>query len=369
MGEMTVRAAIMHSVGSPWSVEPVQLDEPRDDEICVRIVGAGICHTDLLCRSGQYPVPMPIVLGHEGAGVVEKVGSAVTRVKVGDHVVLSFDSCGHCRNCRHKSPAYCFDFFPRNMGGARPGDGSSTIESKATPIHGSFFGQSSFATHAITRAANAVVVDRSLPLELLGPLGCGIQTGAGAVANSFGLLEGDSIAIFGAGAVGLSAAMAARVLGASRIVLVESNAQRRAMGLELGATAVIDPNTTPDVLAEVRKEGNGVNFAFDTTGVPAVIGIAVETLLSGGVLGMVGGPPPDASMPANLLSMLVRGVTTKYIIEGDSDPQIFIPEMLKWFAAGKFPFDRLVRTFPFDQINAAAHAAEVGDVIKPVLLF
>ena len=364
----TIRAAVIRAAGSPWTIENVQLEEPREDEILVRMVGVGICHTDLLCKSGNFPVLMPIVLGHEGAGVVEKVGSKVGRVAVGDHVVMSFDSCGLCRNCHQHNPGYCFEFFPRNFSGGRKADGSSPIQGNDAPIHASFFSQSSFATYAIAREASAVVVDRALPLEILGPLGCGVQTGAGAVANSLGLLRGDSLAIFGAGAVGLSALLAARALGAGTVIVVEPNEKRGAFAMELGATQVINPKTIVDVLGEIKKSG-GVNFAFDTTGIPEVIGTAIETLLPGGVLGMVGGPPPDATLPANLMSMLIRGVSAKYIIEGDADPQTFIPRMLEWYRAGKFPFDRLVRKFPFDQINQAAHAAETGDVIKPVLVF
>ncbi|WP_293393817.1 NAD(P)-dependent alcohol dehydrogenase [Nevskia sp.] len=356
-------------MGAPWSIETVELAEPREDEVLVRMVGVGICHTDLSCRSGALPVALPIVLGHEGSGVVERIGSKVTRVRVGDHVVLSFDSCGQCRNCRHDSPATCFEFFPRNFTGKRT-DGTTPIQQNGALIHAVFFSQSSFATHAIAREVNTVVIDKDLPLELMGPLGCGIQTGAGAVANSLGLREGDSLAIFGAGGVGLSALLAARALGAGSVIVVEPNEKRARFAQELGATHVVNPMKTPDTLAEIRTlGGGGVNFAFDTTGIPAVIGAAVEALLPGGVLGMVGGPPPEAMMPANLMSMLFRGVTAKYIIEGDSNPQTFIPKMLDWYRAGRFPFDKLIGKFPFESINEAAHAAETGDVIKPVLVF
>jgi aryl-alcohol dehydrogenase/geraniol dehydrogenase (NAD+) len=312
---------------------------------------------------------MPIVLGHEGAGVVESVGKAVTKVKPGDHVVLSFDSCGSCRNCTHHQPAYCFEFLPRNFGIGRKADHGSALSLNGEPLTAGFFGQSSFATHALAREINTVVIAKDLPLEIMGPLGCGIQTGAGAVANSLGLRAGDSLAVFGGGAVGLSAVLAARALDAGTIVVVEPTAERRALALELGATHAIDPRVTSDVLAEIKSLCGGVNYAFDTTGIPAVIGVAIETLLPGGVLGMVGAPPPDAMMPASLMSMLARGVGAKYILEGDSEPQVFIPKMIDWYRAGKFPFDRLIKKFPFEAINEAAHASEIGEAIKPVLIF
>jgi aryl-alcohol dehydrogenase/geraniol dehydrogenase (NAD+) len=369
LNSLATRAAVLKATGADWVIENVQLAEPREDEILVRMVGVGICHTDLSCRSGALPVPTPIVLGHEGSGVVERIGSRVTTISVGDHVVLSFGSCGQCRNCLHHNPAYCFEFFPRNFSGGRGMDGSSPIAQDGGAIHGAFFNQSSFATHAIAGEGNAVVVDRTLPLDILGPLGCGIQTGAGAVANSLGVRKGDSLAIFGGGGVGLSGLLAARALDAGTVIVIEPNEKRAQFALELGATHVINPKVTGDVLAEIRQLSGGVNFAFDTTGIPAVIGIAIETLLPGGVLGMVGGPPPEATMPANLMSMLMRGISAKYIIEGDSDPKTFIPRMIDWHRAGRFPYDKLIRKFPFESINEAAHAAEIGEVIKPVLVF
>lgn len=365
----TIQAAVARGATLPWTIEELELSDPRADEIVVRMVGVGICHTDISVKAGLMPVPLPIVLGHEGAGVVEAVGSKVSTLKVGDHVVLSFDSCGHCRSCKHHNPGYCFEFFPRNMSGSRFGDGSKTLAHRGEPMNSVFFSQSSFATYAIAREANAVAVAKDLPLELLGPLGCGIQTGAGAAVNSLAMSEGDTLAIFGGGAVGLSALLGARAVNAGAVVVVEPTAGRRQLALELGATHVIDPTTTTDVLGKIRELTGGVNFAFDTTGIPAVVGVAVETLLPGGTLGMVGGPPPDAMLPANMMSMLVRGVTVRYIIEGDSDPKTFIPKMLAWYREGKFPFDKMIRKFAFEDINQAAHAAEVGEVIKPVLTF
>jgi len=332
------------------------------------MVGTGICHTDLACRTG-FPVPMPIVLGHEGAGVVEVVGAKVKHIKAGDHVVLSFDSCGECRNCEQHQPAYCFTFYPRNLAGVRAADGSATLTQAGKPINALFFCQSSFATYALAREVNTVKIDKDLPLEIMGPLGCGIQTGAGAAVNAMGVKDGDSLAIFGGGAVGLSALLGARAVGAGTVIVVEPNVARGKLALELGATHVINPKETADVLAKIKELAGGVNYALDTTGIPAVMAVAVEALLPKGVLGLLGVPPPEATVPANMMSMLVRGITVRYIVEGDSDPQEFIPRMAAWYKAGKFPFDRLVKKFPFEQINEAAHASETGEVIKPVLIF
>jgi Zn-dependent alcohol dehydrogenase len=366
---ISASAAVVRQVGGAFGIESVEVAAPRADEVRVRIVATGMCHTDLVARDG-FPVPMPIVLGHEGAGVVESVGSAVTRIKPGDHVVLSFDYCAECPSCKTQSPAYCYNFLAHNFSGIRPVDASSPLSQSGATIHGNFFGQSSFSTYAIAHERNTVKIDKGLPLELLGPLGCGIQTGAGAVVNSLGLKRGESLTIFGGGAVGLSALLGARAVEAGMVIVMEPNESRRALALELGATHVVNPKEEADVLAKIKElSGGGVRHALDTTGIPAVVGTAVETMLPNGMLGLVAVPPPDAMLPANMMSMLVRGVGVKYITEGDADPQAFIPRMIGWFQAGKFPFDRLITKFPFAQINEAAKASETGAAIKPVLLF
>jgi Zn-dependent alcohol dehydrogenase len=366
---MIARAALIRAVGGPFVIEEIDVAAPRGSEVRVRMVGVGMCHTDLVARDG-FPVPMPIVLGHEGAGIVEAIGPDVAGLAVGDHVVLSFNSCAACPSCADTMPAYCYSFLAQNFSGVRTEDGSSPLSQGDTVVHGNFFGQSSFGSYAIAHERNTVKVDKDLPLELLGPLGCGIQTGAGASVLSVGTKPGQSLAIFGGGAVGLSALLGARAVDAGMVIVIEPNAERGKLALELGATHVINPKETEDVLGTIKQlSGGGVNNALDTTGIPAVIAIAVETMLPNGMLGLIAVPPPEAMLPANMMSMLIRGVGVKYITEGDADPQTFIPRMIDWYRAGKFPFDRLIKTFPFDQINEAAHASESGVAIKPVLVF
>lgn len=362
-------AALLRQVGGPFVIEPIQVAAPRADEIRVRLTAVGVCHTDIACRDG-FPIPLPVVLGHEGAGVVEAIGSGVTRLAVGDHVVLSFDSCGHCQACAHARPANCGHFLAHNFAGVRLVDGSTPLSQGGQPVHGNFFGQSSFASHAIAHERNAVKVASDLPLELLGPLGCGVQTGAGAVINSLALGVGESIAIFGGGAVGLSALLGARAIDAGTVVVVEPNPARRRLALELGASAALDPRAVDNVAEAIREATDGgVLHALDTTALPAVIAQAIDCIKPGGVLGMVGIPAPDAAVPASLLDLLVKSVTLRPITEGDSDPQTFVPQLLDFHRQGRFPFDRLVTRFPFAQINEAMHAAERGEVIKPVLVF
>jgi aryl-alcohol dehydrogenase len=213
-----ITAAVCRQPHGALTLEALRLDDPRADEVLVRIVGSGICHTDLAVRDQQLPTPMPVVLGHEGAGIVEAVGADVTHVKPGDRVLMSFNSCGTCPCCHDHAPTYCYNFFPHNFAGARA-DGSYTLHAGEEPVHGNFFGQSSFATYALATARNVVRVPDSaadVPLQRLAPLGCGMMTGAGAILRSMKVQAGMPIAVFGAGAVGLAAVMAARLPGPIR---------------------------------------------------------------------------------------------------------------------------------------------------------
>lgn len=360
------RAAILSEANGLFALDDVIVQEPRNDELLVRIVGAGVCHTDVVCK-GAFPMPLPIVLGHEGAGVVEAVGPDVHGIAVGDHVVLTFASCGGCPNCAKSAPAYCYDFMARNFSGMRP-DGSSPMYEGDKVVNARFFGQSSFATHVIATARNTVVVPKEAPLALLGPLGCGIQTGAGAILNSLAVSAGDKVAIFGGGAVGLSAVMGAQIAGAASIILVEPVAERRALALELGATHVIDPIGLADVTGAVREASGGITHSLDTTGIPAVIATAGDVLLPKGMLGLLGFAPPEATLPLNIMSLLMRGITVKAIVEGDSDPAEFIPRLVGYHLEGKLPIEKLIKTYGFDRINEAFADTSVGKVIKPVLL-
>lgn len=365
----TAKAAVLRKLGGPFEIEQIEVASPRDDEVLVRMVGVGICHTDIACRDG-FPVPMPVVLGHEGAGVVEAIGSKVKRIKVGDHVVMSFISCGHCRSCQHGHPASCVQMIPFNFSGVRIADGSTPLSQKNQPIHGVFFGQSSFATYAIAHESNTIAVATDLPLELLGPLGCGIQTGAGAVINSIGLQAGQSVAIFGGGAVGLSAVLGAYAIDADKIFVIEPHAKRRALALELGASNAFDPGDGNDIVAAIKEaNGGGVNHVVDTTGLTNVVGQAINCILPGGIVGLIGIPAPDAAVPATMLDLLVKNVTLRPIIEGDANPQTFVPQMLELYKKGKFPFDKLITKYPFERINEAMLASEKGEVVKPVLIF
>ncbi len=363
---MKIRAAIARDKGAALSLEEIEIEEPRDNEILVKVAATGVCHTDLVVRDGMLPTPMPVVLGHEGAGVVEKVGNAVTKVKPGDHVVMTFDSCGTCPSCQEHAVTYCHEFFPRNFFATRP-DGSTALNNGSEAIHSNFFGQSSFATYAICTEANAVKVPDDVELELLGPLACGIQTGAGAVMNALKVSAGRSFAVFGTGSVGLSAVMAAKVVGASTIIAVDMNDERLKTARELGATHTINPvnaNATEEIM---KITGYGVNFALDTTGLPGVIRNAVESLAPMGTCGILGASGPDAEIVLNETHFMSAGRKLVGIVEGESNPDVFIPMLIDLYRQGRFPFDKLVRFYGFEEINQAIHDSETGVAIKPIV--
>ncbi|MDS0295509.1 NAD(P)-dependent alcohol dehydrogenase [Halogeometricum luteum] len=365
---MNIQAAVTHEEGGAFEIEEVSLEEPQADEVLVRVVGAGVCHTDMIVRDQMYPTPLPAVLGHEGSGVVEKVGADVTRVEPGDHVVMSFDYDTTCPSCRDGHPAYCSEFFAHNFGGSRPHDETSPISQDGERVSGRFFGQSSFATHSIATERNVVPVDEDVPLELLGPLGCGIQTGAGGVINTLDPQAGSSIAVFGAGSVGLSAVMAAGIKGCTEILSVDLKPNRLEKASELGATATVNPEEVDDVVEAVREASDGgVDYALETTGVPAVAEQATETLAQRGTLGIIGAPALGTEASYDVNNLILGGRSITGIVEGDSDPQQFIPDLVELYRQGKFPFDELVTYYDFEDIERAVEDSESGDTIKPVL--
>jgi aryl-alcohol dehydrogenase len=336
-------------------IESIEMEGPREDEVLVRIVASGICHTDIDLCDDWDETDTPVVLGHEGAGVVERVGRRVKSVKHGDHVVLSYQSCGHCGQCRNGHPAHCRHLYEANFGFQRL-DGSNAMQRSG--VRGHFFGQSSFATHSLATERNLVAVPKDLKLELLAPLGCGLQTGAGTVMNSLKVSGGESIAIFGTGAVGIAAVMAARIVGANPIIGVDIKPKRLQLALKLGATHVID-HRHQDVASRIAGiTGSGIDYVVETTGNPEMHPLAIDVLNPHGIVALLTG---ESGMD------LPGGRKTLGIIEGDAVPQSFIPKMIELYQAGRFPFDRLVKFYDFSEINRAIADAKRGDTIKPVL--
>lgn len=363
---MKVRAAVAYEGRHEFSIEDLEMSEPGPDNILVRIVGSGLCHTDIKAREGTMGVPMPSVLGHEGSGVVERVGKRVTKVKPGDHVVLTADSCGACPTCSAGNPAYCDQVAALNFIDARPGEPGSFRGGDGAEIHGHFFGQSSFSSYSVTRERNTIPVPKDAPLEILGVLGCGVQTGAGAIMNSLAAPAGSTLAIFGVGPVGLSAVMGAAVCGCSTIIAVDVLTPRLEMAKKLGATHSILAGSELNVAEEIRKiVPGGVNFAFDTTGRAGSVQHALDSLAAKGHLGFCTVP----AEPPKMSRVMLRGISVRGIVQGDSVPHVFIPRIVELHRTGRFPFHKMVTKYPFEQINQAIEDQAAGRVVKPVFVF
>lgn len=356
---MKITAAVVRDKEMQYQLEEIEIQEPKANEVLVKIVASGICHTDATAQK-EGMVPFPAVLGHEGSGIVEKVGSNVTTVVPGDHVVLSFASCGTCENCLAGMPAYCARFMELNFSGVNA-DGTSPLEQHGHRLH-NFFGQSSFATYAIANERSVVKVDKDIDLALLGPLGCGIQTGSGIVFNALNPSFGESIAVFGAGGVGLSAVMAANIVGCSKIIVLDIVDSRLELAKELGATHVINTRDK-DAVEEIRKiTGAGVNYSFDTTGIQFIANQAVEALKPRGTAAYaVGGPELPKLFSFSLGKRVISSV------EGDAVPQLFIPQLIEYYKQGKFPFDKLVKFYDFKDINQAFADSKSGVAVKPIV--
>lgn len=296
-----ITAAVTRAPGAAANIETVTIDDPREDEVLVEIVAVGICHSDMVMRDQHIPIPQPIVLGHEGAGIVRKLGSGVTTLQEGDHVVLTVDSCGHCVSCRHDEPTYCYNFVPLNFAGSRADGSTALTDADGQPIHSHVFGQSSFASHAIAHERNTVKIPKNVPLELMGPLGCGMQTGAGAVLNELKPWKGSSLAVMGTGAVGIAAIMAARIAGCETIVALDINEPRLELARELGAThSFRSDSASMEELAVAAGLESGFNYIIDTTGIPGLVTAAIPSLSPRGEICLIGAYPPERRRPVGV---------------------------------------------------------------------
>jgi len=363
---MKITGAVARAGARDFDLSALELREPKAHEVLVKMVATGLCHTDLIVRDQWFPTPLPAVLGHEGAGIVQSVGPAVTTVEAGDHVVLSYNSCGNCRNCRSAKPNYCGQFWDYNFSATVPG-GEPTLTENGVVIGGNFFGQSSFATFAIASDRVLVRVNDDVPLEILGPLGCGIQTGAGAVLKTLRPHAAASIAVFGAGAVGLSAVMAAKLSGCTRILVVDKVESRLELALELGASDTW--MAAGDNARDIRRATHGgVQFAIEATGVPRVLRNAMDSLAPGGTCALVGAAAARATAEIDI-STLLFGRKLVGVIAGDAIPQVFVPELIDLYVNGLFPFTKLLTQYPHTDINVAISDAESGVSVKPVVLW
>ncbi len=364
---LQIEAAFAIDPATPFTMAACELETPRRDEVLVEMVATGICHTDIAVKDQDVMLPLPMVLGHEGAGIVRAVGDQVKHVKPGDQVVLGGDSCGLCGQCQHGLPAYCDEFVERNLTGFRV-DGSSPCNNAHEAVRGRFCGQSSFATHSIVSARSAIRINPDYPLELMGPLGCGLTTGVGTVMNALRPRAGSSIAIFGLGTVGLSAVMGSSLTGCSKIIAVDPVEARREMAIEVGATHTLNP-LDGDVAEEIiALTGTGADFSAECSGVPSAVNDAIRCLARPGWCAQVGATPAQTIHPLDM-DHLGFGRGIKGVVMGDANSQTFVPYLAELHMQGRLPFDRFVTFYDFEDINKAVEDSKAGQVIKPVLKF
>lgn len=362
---MKATAAVARTSGEPLSIEQIDLGDLQPDEVRVRMVATGICHTDATARGGAYPIELPAMFGHEGAGVVDEVGSAVKGLQAGDHVVLAPASCGVCKPCQSGQMGYCANYIAQNLSGRRA---ARSADGESVATH--FFGQSSFSTYANVVARCAVKVDPDVPLEMLGSFGCGLQTGAGAVLNDLRPEAASSLAVIGTGAVGSAAIMAAAIAGCTTIVAVDLHDSRLELARELGATHTVNSSST-----DMREEllgltgGEGVDYIVDTTAVPSVLNQAARSLGVRGTLVAVGNTTFGTEAPFEIGESQVKGWTFRMNVQGSSVYPIFIPRLIELWKQGRFPFDKLVRTYPFADIEQGFKDSASGSTIKPIVVF
>ncbi len=362
------RAAVLEAPGE-LTVSDVDFAAPGAGEVLVKLVATGMCHTDLGTIAGGIPFATPGIIGHEGAGIVAAIGEGVSSVSIGDKVLLSFTSCGTCGACRSGHPAYCETWLARNLLGGLRADASGGVTRQGEPVGAHFFGQSSFGEYSIADERSIVKVDADADLAVLAPLGCGVLTGFGSVWNVLDPQVDDTVAVYGTGAVGLSAVIAASLRSPARLIAIDIVEERLALARELGATDAINATTenVAERLAEITG-GRGVTKSFDTTGNPHVARGALDAASVRGTVLVCGAPPPGTEIPVDIQGILsgkiLRGVTM-----GDSDPQDLIPQLVALHAAGKLPLERLERTYTLDEIGTAADDMHRGVTVKPVIVY
>ncbi|OJX67096.1 MAG: alcohol dehydrogenase [Micrococcales bacterium 73-13] len=365
----TGRGALVTGAGAPFEVVELEFDEPGSGEVLVRLVATGLCHTDLGVQAIGAPFALPGILGHEGAGVVERVGPGVTSVAPGDRVLMSFTSCGDCAPCRGGHPAYCTTWFPRNVLGDVRGADSGATRLGGEPTHAHFFGQSAFAEYSIADERALVKVDGSADLAVLAPLGCGVITGVGAMWNELRPGPEDLVAVYGVGAVGLAAIWGAARRRPAVLIAIDRVPERLALALELGATHAIDASSE-DVAARIAEltGGRGTTLAFDTTASPAVGAAAMDSAAVGGTVLVVGVAAPGTPLPVEMTGLLL-GKALKGITMGDANPPELIRELVELHAAGELPLERMQRRYPLEEIEQAAQDMHHGVTVKPVIVF
>ena len=374
---MKIRAAVLSQMGTPppyaktrpLSIEELDLAPPGHGEVLVKIAAAGLCHSDLSVINGDRPRPLPMVLGHEAAGIVEELGEGVTDLVRGDHVILVFvPSCGHCPPCSEGRPALCEPGFAANSAGTLLG-GARRLSRNGTPIN-HLLGCAAFAEYATVSRRSLVKIDKALPLPEAALFGCAVMTGVGAVVNTAQIRAGASTAVIGLGGVGLASVLGAKAAGARHIVAVDLSDDKLALAKSLGATHTFNAGA-PDCVEKVREAtAGGVEFAFELAGSARAFESAYKMTRRGGTTVTAGLPPPTATMPLSPLNMVAEERTLKGSYIGTCVPSRDIPRYVDLYRQGKLAVDRLLTgTLNLDEINEGFDLLHEGKAVRQVILF
>ncbi|NQT73549.1 MAG: Zn-dependent alcohol dehydrogenase [Chloroflexi bacterium] len=360
-----MKAAVLYEIGKPLVIEEVELDEPQENEILVKLEATGVCHSDLHFMQGAMPQPLPFVPGHEGAGIVEKVGPNVTSFKPGDHVILLVViECGKCRFCLSGKPTLCVENLPIQMMATLPG-GGVRLHKGDQPIN-HLFGLACFAEKVVVHERSAVKIRKDAPLDAVCLLGCGVSTGLGAAINVTRVKPGESIAIFGCGGVGMSAVMGAKSAGA-KVIAIDTLDSKLEKAREFGADYIINASREDPEVKIPEILGEGADYAIEVIGNVDVIAKAFNCIRAGGLL-VIAGMPAFTDMITVPAVQFLFGKTMTATIHGDIVAPVDIPRYVDLFMDGTFPIDKLItRTYRLDQINEAFEAMEKGEVIRSII--
>ena len=366
---MKTQAAVLWEPGRPVEVLEVDLAPPKAGEVLVRVAACGVCHSDLHVVEGHMPEPLPLVLGHEAAGIVEEVGPGVDTLETGDHVVLALvPNCGECDECRRARPNFC-SLGARMATEGTLADGTSRLSLNGTTLH-HFNSISSFAGHAVVPDSAAVRIRRDVPLDAAALVGCSVLTGYGAVANTAHVGEGASVAVWGCGGVGANVVQGARLARASRIVAVDTRSEKLELARSLGATDVVQAGDGVDAVAAVKDvTGGGPDYAFEAIGSERAIQEAWKATRIGGTVVVVGIMPRGSTLTIDPWEFMSEK-TLKGTFLGSARIQEDVPRLIDLYHSGELELDRLVsRKLPLAELPDAFDRLRAGDVVRQVVVF
>ena len=359
-----MKAAVLYEVNTPLVVEDVELEDPKQGEVLVKVAAAGVCHSDLSFMEGRWKIAIPLVMGHEGAGIVEKVGEGVSSVQPGDHVIFSWvASCGVCRNCSRGKPYLCSNTPLSTMK-----DGTSRFKKGDVQLFHQT-GISSFSEYTVVHETSIVKIREDMPLDKAALVSCGVLTGVSAVVNAAKVELGSSVAVFGCGGVGLNVIQGAKMVGATKIIAVDRLDSKLEMAKEFGATHVVNA-TTEDAVARIKEiTGSGADYAFEVVGMPEVVAQAFDSTDAAGTTVMVGMPPLRAPLTINTLGLFL-GKTLKGAYFGSAHFRTEMPALVDLYMEGRLKLDELITcTYPLAEINDAFEAMKRGEVARSIIKF